>query len=158
MSDLAKSHNGRRFLLAAVYKRMMVTGAAVVCTCSVLHGQPFGLNKNEGSGTREPLKRHSSKSIANEADEFGLREGTEPTNFDGYFTITGNRITFYPKDLQVRFRSLANLALKRVARVLGDSNNPGRLKWSVDGVITEYQGENYLMITRAAITSRHSDS
>jgi len=81
-----------------------------------------------------------------------LREGTKLQEQVGEFQKTTDRVNFYPKDGQGAIRVLENLAMERVARVLQDSPTP-RL-WSVSGVITEYRGENFLLITRAVLKAR----
>lgn len=41
-----------------------------------------------------------------------------------------------------------------------DSDNSGRRTWSVSGVVTEFRGENYLLLTRAVFRAapRHGCS
>jgi hypothetical protein len=76
------------------------------------------------------------------------REGTK---FEGAgrFEITGDRVSFYPAEGQESFRVLENLALERVARVQGESRE--QREWQVAAVYTEYQGINYLLLTRAVV-------
>ena len=76
------------------------------------------------------------------------REGAK---FDGAgrFEVTGDRVSFYPAEGQESFRVLENLALERVARVQGETREPR--EWLVLGVFTEYQGTNYLLLTRAVV-------
>jgi hypothetical protein len=47
------------------------------------------------------------------------------------------------------FPALENLALERVARIVSES--PDQLQWSVSGMVTEYRGQNYLLITTALL-------
>jgi hypothetical protein len=82
-----------------------------------------------------------------------LREGTKIDKQRGQFRVTGDRITFYPSGAEHSFRALENLALERVARVLGETQS--QRVWSVSGVVTEYQGVNFLLVTRAVLQSRH---
>ena len=46
-------------------------------------------------------------------------------------------------------KALENLALERVARAMQQGR--GDVNWEVSGEITEFQGENFLLITRAVI-------
>ena len=80
-----------------------------------------------------------------------LREGTVISDQDGYFKLTGDRLTFYFSD-ERRFGCLENLNLERVAKVVGE--NPDALQWIVSGTITEFQGSNYLLISRAVLRSK----
>jgi hypothetical protein len=81
-----------------------------------------------------------------------LREGTELTNVLGSFKLTGDRATFYPSDGSGRFGGLENQTLERVAMVIGE--DPSLLEWLVTGTITEYKGNNYILITRAILKSK----
>jgi hypothetical protein len=58
---------------------------------------------------------------------------------------------FYAADNR-RFTTLENLNLERVARVISDS--PDTLEWTVSGTITEFQGANYLLLSRAVLKSK----
>lgn len=82
-----------------------------------------------------------------------LREGTVLKQVHGDFQLTGERVTFFSREGQ-SMRMLENLALERVTRILEDT--PGKRTWVVDGVVTEFRGGNYLLITRAII-KRHTD-
>ena len=73
----------------------------------------------------------------------------------GRFESTGDRITFYSEQDDEVFRVLENLALERIARILEDPSGLGASrKWGVTGVVTEYQGSNYLLIERAILKAR----
>ena len=80
-----------------------------------------------------------------------LREGSRLNDVAGQFDFAGDRIAFFPGDSKDSFRVLENLALERVSRILSE----GRAKpqWSVSGVITEFRGVNYLLVTKAVIQS-----
>ena len=117
-------------------------------------GQSHGEKGSEGPNSREETNQWSrrttqsgpSKQIANR-----FREGTELKNRPGRFQLSGDRLTFFLGDERVPLQTLENLALERVARVIGDSRDPNQLQWVIYGVVTEYQGENYLMIQRATV-------
>lgn len=81
-----------------------------------------------------------------------LREGSKIADQLGEFQKTADRYSFYLKDGKGVVRVLENLALERVARSLEDDPSP-RL-WSVSGVLTEYRGENFLLVTRAILKSK----
>jgi hypothetical protein len=84
-----------------------------------------------------------------------LREGMQIVDRRGHFRMTGDRLTFFAADGKGRFVALENLALERVALVL--AKNPGPLRWSVTGTITEFRDANYLLIERAILKTRTDD-
>jgi hypothetical protein len=78
------------------------------------------------------------------------------TDVQGTFDTAGNRMQFRPADGSSSLRVLENLALERVTRILEETRSD-RL-WLVSGTVTEYRGENYLLITRVVLTSRSNAS
>ena len=84
---------------------------------------------------------------------FRLREDTRLENETGEFWITGERIRFYSESRGV-FTVLENLALERVSGVIDGHVTPRQ--WSVSGVVKEYRGGNYLLITRAVLKATNS--
>ena len=80
-----------------------------------------------------------------------LREGSRLNDVAGEFDFAGDRIAFFPADSKESFRVLENLALERVSRILSEGQN--KPQWSVSGVITEYRGVNYLLVTKAVIST-----
>lgn len=80
-----------------------------------------------------------------------LREGSKLTDVVGRMELTGDRTTFTPSDSSEAFRILENLSLERVNHVLGDSRD--KPLWEISGVVTEFRGSNYLLLTRAVIKS-----
>jgi hypothetical protein len=115
-----------------------------------------------------------------------LREGTRITDVQGTFQFSGDRVAFHPdgkshldgkahadgkghpngKDRRgglerggleekgESFRVLENLALERINRELGQAR--GNLQWTVSGIVTEFRGNNYLLVTRAVVKSAES--
>lgn len=75
------------------------------------------------------------------------REGTQLREARGRFEFSGDRIVFIATDAKTRFLGLENLNLQRIAQISGGSAE--ELEWTVSGVITEFQGTNYLLVTRA---------
>jgi len=80
-----------------------------------------------------------------------IREGTPLEKVAGHFKLTGDRVTFFATGGKQRFGGLENLALERIARIVKDS--PTQLQWSVTGVITEYRGTNYVLVTHAVLAN-----
>jgi len=89
--------------------------------------------------------------VANEA-LVRLREGAKLVDQIGEFQKSGERYNFYPQTAKGVIRVLENLALERVASMLVDDPSP-RL-WNVSGMVTEFRGENYLLITKAVLKPR----
>ena len=75
------------------------------------------------------------------------REGDRLDQQVGFFKHQEGRAVFVATDDNAEFSVLPNLNLERIERTLGDS--PGRSLWKVSGTITEYRGDNWLLISRA---------
>ena len=104
---------------------------------------------SEGAASPDAAGRAGSPSNKNGTREL-LREGTKLVDEVGYFRLTGDRAVFYfGADGKQQLNALENLALERVARVVGET--PDQLQWSISGTVTEYRGNNYLSITKALI-------
>lgn len=82
-----------------------------------------------------------------------LREGTTIVDQRGVFKIQGDRATFYPDGAEQGYGGLENLNLARVHQAIREA--PDQLHWIVSGQITEYNGANYLLVTRAVRTTTH---
>lgn len=75
-----------------------------------------------------------------------MREGAELSEEVGTFQATGDRITFYATSGK-SFRVLENLALERIAATIDKPR-----EWLVSARVTEFRGNNYLLITRATLS------
>jgi hypothetical protein len=80
------------------------------------------------------------------------REGSKLVDVPGQFKISGDRVAFYSQDGKSRFACLENLNSERVYRIVGES--PVSLEWTVQGTITEFRSENFLLVTQAVIRGR----
>ena len=121
--------------------------AALLCAVGllfavVLAGTQVVENANLSTIAEQPADSASSV----KADP-RVREGTEITRQLGTFTLVGQRISFTTADGRRRFTALENLLLERIARATAD--NAKTAQWSVSGVVTEYRGANYLLISHA---------
>jgi hypothetical protein len=83
-----------------------------------------------------------------------LREGTHIADRLGTFTLTAKQPVFHTSDGKLQLGGLPNLNLERVVRTLQDRQ--AGLIWSVSGIVTEYHGGNYVLITRAMLKSTQS--
>jgi len=84
------------------------------------------------------------------------REGSKLVDMPGQFKISGDRAVFLSADGKSQFACLENLNSERIARMVAES--PETLDWEVQGTITEYRNENYVLITQAVIKSRSARS
>lgn len=73
-----------------------------------------------------------------------VREGSVLPDLMGTFRIAGDRVQFVDHDGNRTFRCLENLMLQRVHQVIGDE--PNETSWIVNGRVTEYRGENFLLV------------
>jgi len=83
-----------------------------------------------------------------------LREGTKVENVLGYFKVAGDRAEFESEDGKQRFGGLENLLLERVVHAASDNRD---LLWSVSGTITEYQGQNFILVTYAKVKTQANE-
>jgi hypothetical protein len=128
-------------------KRMRVScgfGFLLAFTCGLACAAPAA-NRDPDASDRGAASAAQRKERQREGNRF---EGT------GRFEISGDRVTFYPAESQESYRVLENLALERVARVLGESREPRQ--WKVVGTFTEFQGGNYLLLNRATVRQTES--
>ena len=93
-----------------------------------------------GSGSRRPSDTAATPL---------LREGTRIRDQLGHFIhLTSDSAVFV--DQQGRqFSALKNLNLQRVMHMPRSTRAPEKVRWSVSGMVTEFNGKNYLLITRA---------
>ena len=122
---------------------------------TMIVGARVGLNAEEttpaqaGSGFRPSAV---SREDAEEDAKRRLREGTVLTDEGGRFRQDGDGAVFI-SEKQIEFVALENLNLERVARTLKGSDESESIRWSVSGMVTEFNGRNFLLITRAVYKS-----
>ena len=81
--------------------------------------------------------------------QFIQREGTRIVDRGGYFRMDGDRVVFFSSERKNRYVALENLNLERIVQALADQ--PRQRLWKVTGMLTEYQGENYLLVEKALL-------
>ena len=129
--------------------------AALLCAGALLLGAALALGPTRGAsgdpnGSAAPAAENPPASDGPERTSSlaeRLREGTELVDQPGSFRRTGDRIAFFTDMGGGRFVVLENLALERVGLAIADHPDP--IYWGVDGIVTEYGGENFLLIHRA---------
>jgi len=100
-----------------------------------------------------PAKAPPSAAGEKPADK--IREGTRLTEESGGFSRVGERVSFTPGKGD-SLRCLENLALERIARAIDESQ--GQRQWIVSGVVTEFKGANYLLVTKAVIRLQEGET
>lgn len=99
-------------------------------------------------GSEPNASNLSTRFSGDQAKATRLREGAKFHDRVGRFQVQGERVNFLPDDKSPEsIRVLENLALERVSNGLIDPRSSNR--WIVSGTVTEYRGNNYLLITRA---------
>lgn len=78
-----------------------------------------------------------------------LREGTRIEDTEGSIREDNSRFIFTENQSGREFALLENLALERVARLVGWAHQA--LPCRVTGKVTEYRGANFLLLQRAVI-------
>jgi hypothetical protein len=77
-----------------------------------------------------------------------IREGTKLVDVLGSFqSAGGDSITFSREGGKDSFRVLENLNLQRIGQML-EENRGGTRQWVVSGMITEFRGANYLLVSK----------
>lgn len=109
-------------------------------------------------GADAPRDAESQRGLARQETTAGssatrqrLREGSRLEDVSGSFKSSGDRVLFITTDGE-RYVALENLQLDRAAHRVADS--PDEIVWSVSGVVTEYGGGNYLLLSRAVQRSK----
>jgi hypothetical protein len=154
--------------------RWALAGLVAFSFAAVLGGIVAGLNAaEEGWGSNAAAAANASRSDTADYARTGepksasgvgghidgylaggrWREGSRLVDVTGQFKTSGERIAFHAADGKSRFPCLENLNSERVARIVAESP-PESLDWTVQGTLTEFRNENYLLITQAVITSR----
>lgn len=86
-----------------------------------------------------------------------LREGTRLIDTPGTFVSLGaDSVTFSPSGSKDAYRVLENLALQRISQQLDENRGPRQ--WIVSGLITEFRGSNYLLVSKAIVQLQEGDS
>ena len=80
-----------------------------------------------------------------------IREGTAFRNMLVNFRQNGDRIVLYTVEGNQRYTCHENLALERIWTA--SQASPDRQYWRIDGVFTEFRGENYVTIRSYVIAS-----
>jgi len=69
----------------------------------------------------------------------------------GHFRLAGDRIAFFAAEGNARYLVLENLNLQRIGQAIVD--DPTLMQWRVSGLLTEFRGNNYLLVRSAVVES-----
>jgi hypothetical protein len=130
---------------AALSGRLLAEEAAVVSS-------PAQRNVELTTPSHQPVGAHRQEKEAAEAMKLRLREGTRLKDVVGRFRQSGDSLVFIDGENR-ELGGLPNLNLERVARMLQSVEEPESISWSISGTVTEYSGQNHLLITRAVFRS-----
>ena len=148
------------------YRDWHSAAAAVMALLAVSLLVTLPIAAEEGSGRRTfsaPVQENAAvDNQAEQADQPSaaipegplLREGDQWNDELGQFHADGARVAFRPVRGGRPVVVLENLNLQRVLQVTHEAR--GTVFWSISGTITEFQGRNYLLISRATRKSRAS--
>lgn len=102
------------------------------------------------SGTPRVQGQEQDKANSTEASQ-RLREGRELRDPEAVFQPVGERMNCFLPSLQMTVTVLENLTLERVYETL--TRHEEEATWEVEGLITEHQGRNYMLLHRAVVNS-----
>lgn len=151
---------------------MLARRVLLVCVC--LWGMTAGGTTHGDAPTVTPAKGSASAAaavpttttaatppgIGAKTSAIRLREGTELHDAIGTFQFSSDRATFkLPRDGgMAEFITLENLNLERINQTTQDVGSlvggPSLAQWKVSGVTTEFNGKNYLLISKAVLLSK----
>jgi hypothetical protein len=87
------------------------------------------------------------KNSEEERKKLLLREGTLLEDVQGRFTQSGDRTMFLEEGTNRSTKCLENLWLQRI---VSSQKSDRKVTWKVTGKVTEFEGENYLIIEVAS--------
>jgi hypothetical protein len=90
----------------------------------------------------EPLKNSEE-----DRKKLLLREGTQLDDVKGRFTQSGDRTLFIEEGTNRSTKCLENLWLQRI---VSSQKSDRKVTWQVTGKVTEFEGENFLIIEVAS--------
>ena len=131
----------------------LILMAAILLYCVAQHKDvAIAQNAQNPTSASNPEKASNNDGLVKKSEKRPLiREGTTAQSQHVIFRVTSNRVIMISAQGVERYLCLENLNLQRVTDVI--RNNPTLTDWTVDYVVTEYKGENYVLIQHAVLTS-----
>jgi hypothetical protein len=130
-------------------------GVVALCSAGLMAGARVGLNAQgavPSGNTRSAATPALTRDGTDEKAKLRLREGTSLTDQGGHFRPDGDGAVFIAES-GYELVALPNLNLERVVRTLKGSDVSESIRWSVNGIVTEFNGRNYLLLQRAVYKS-----
>lgn len=93
--------------------------------------------------------RESGEASGKQPSGARMREGTRLAEMVGTIVQNGNRYQFLDEKQGQPLTLLENLALERVLRI--QQAYFGTIRWQISGTVTEFRGQNYLLLERAML-------
>lgn len=151
MSVFAVGSTRRSTTLAAAAAMAAVSGQ-LLAEDEVVVSTPAQRIVEFSTPSHPPIGANRQEKVAAEALKLRIREGTRLKDVVGRFRPSGDALVFVDAENR-EFGGLPNLNLERVARMLQSVEEPESVTWSVSGTVTEYSGQNHLLISRAVFRS-----
>lgn len=129
----------------------------ILCVTALLAGTRVAINAEDApADVAEPSYVQSTRgrddTSTDDKKKLRWREGKRLIDHGGHFRQDGDGAVFV-SETGHELVALANLNLERVTRTLKASDESESIRWSVNGVVTEFNGRNYLLIQRAVYKS-----
>lgn len=133
-------------------KRYLFPGLAILFVFLVifsLRGSLNAQNETLRPGLSQSLETAPGTVEEGKIKKKRLREGTIIKDKLARFYITGNRVTMHLDDGSERYICLENVNLDRIIKHMRE--HPAQRLWKIDGMMTEYQGDNFILIQKSII-------
>lgn len=125
-----------------------MAAALMIGLFSIAAGQQPADTDSDRQDEEWSTATETSNPSTDQASNSLLREGTRIRNQIGHFIqLTNDSAIFVDQDGR-RLSVLKNLNLQRVVHMPRSTRTPEEIQWSLSGIITEFDGDNYLLITR----------
>ncbi|MDR1494245.1 MAG: hypothetical protein LBT05_16235 [Planctomycetaceae bacterium] len=112
---------------------------------------PTSRSNPEMAGESNELRLNNLQNTEIKSNNTLTREGTIVQSQHVWFRMVGNRVMMSSVQDSSYFLCLENLNLERIVNMM--RKYPTMTDWQVDYLVTEYRGENYAIIQRAALMS-----
>jgi hypothetical protein len=114
--------------------------------------QPSQADPQPAIGSAPPNTAPPSDPNTFDKPKLRHREGTQVVGRRGRIERRGERFVFLGVEPAVQWVVLENLALERILRVI-EAEESDDVEWTVDGMVTEFRGVNYLLLRRTVVRS-----
>jgi hypothetical protein len=135
--------------------------AGLLCAGAILFGVALAWSRSAAISTgvkpsqdsTTPVGTAEGSATLQDNAKPGVREGGELVGQIGYFQTAGNRLAFVSADNKGHYVALENQNLERVSQAIAENS---QAQWIVSGTISQYRGENYILLSRAELKPARS--